>query len=183
MLKKIKICGVNYWIRPLNEFDFLGASSIIPIFDIDREHETNWLNKQIDERNERMAKKENKDNESFLKHIVHRCTVKIEPSLWTRAIVEAWRSSKEEMQGCVMDDVRILYILYCEIKEISYNISVDQKVNQQTAENIYSLYKGMNYADEYFQDTKLNALEKYSFNRVIHNAGVTAENRRVKANG
>ena len=180
--KKIKIGGVCYWIRPINEFDLLGLDSYIPIFPIDREHETNWLYKAIDRQNERIAKENEDANLIFLKHIVYRCTKKIKPSLWLRMKSKAWRNQKKALIDILMKDERCLNMLYQYIHSISFD-KVTQKVNQTTAESIYATYKGMNYADQFFADSKLNSLEKYAFNRMIHNAGVTAENRRLKANG
>ena len=182
MRKTLKYKGIRIEIRSINELDLLGFDSYIPVFEIDREHEENWINKAIDIQNEKIAREANINaNKEFHSHIIDRCLIGCKLSLLRRVIFSIVCKGQSALDDIKRSDTWRTVIL-SEIYSISKTIE-NHKIKTSTAESIYYLYKGMNYADEYFKDTYLTAIEKYAFNRVIHNAGVTADNRRIKANG
>ena len=177
MLKTLKYKGISFQIRSINELDLLGFDSYIPVFEIDREHESNWLNKSIDKWNEDLGKSEDEENaERFYAHILDNCLISCKLSLFRRVLLWLLRS-KIDILSEYKKNKEWRNLLLHEIVNISTN-KRGCKVKTSTAESIYYIYNGMNFADEYFK-----AIEKYSFNRLIYNAGVNCDNRRAKNNG
>ena len=180
-MHKIKYKGISIQIRAINELDLLGFDTYIPIFTIDREYEKNWLNKAIDEKNEKLNKTDKQRQIDFKKHIIDNCLIDAKLSLIRRVLLKILRYKKNTLEF-IKNDKEWCDVIFNEIYNISTTIG-GHKVNQKTAEAIYYIYEGMNYADQYFKGTELNAIEKDSFNRLIHNTGITSKNRRMKANG
>ncbi|GAH26491.1 unnamed protein product, partial [marine sediment metagenome] len=101
-------------------------------------------------------------NVNFQKKIVKSCVEKIKPSLFKKLFFKSWRTEPNILIEMLYENQDWLDLLYSRIYDISFELKYIQKINNITAESIFSLYEGMNYADEYFKDTKLNALEKYA---------------------
>lgn len=165
---KIRLGGITFKCREMDEFDLLGVEMYPPIFIVNADYKKNPIQKIIDEQEENAIDREleEKKLKEYKRHIVSRCIIKKSRKLKDRSFLN------------LLENMTFLDQMYLEISIRSIKNACS--ISRKKAEQIYYLYKGKNYAREYFGD-KLSKIEEFSFNGAIHNIGTRAERRQVRA--
>ena len=160
---KLKTPNMVIHYRAMTEVDLLGADSYAPIFLIEKE--CSPIGSLIEEHEK---ENEEQDNFAFKKHIVKCCVTRVK----SRSKKFTSKDIAENLEDENIVNMLFPFILARSIKRVF-------KVSRKKAISIYELYKGSNYAREYFE-IPLSKIEEYSFNALVHNAGVQEEIRRQK---
>ena len=160
---KLKTPNMVICYRAMTEFDLLGVDGYVPVFYVEKDMSP--VSSLIEEQNKEI---EEQDNFKFKQHIVKSCVTRVKS-----------RSKKfsSKLMIRLFDDKNFVDMLFGLI--VGRTVKRAFKISRNKAISIYELYKGGNYAREYFS-AQLSKIEEYSFNALVHNTGVHEEIRRQK---